>query len=261
MITKYIKKNLKNISGVNKDLLRQNILCIDSRQGDDIYIASYPKSGVTWLQHALCGMIYGMDVRLTPDSLVNMLIPDTHSNKYYLRTGRPVVFKTHALPQKNMKRVIHLVRDGRDVLASYHAMMKNLGRKISLKEMIIDKKGLFPCDWGTHARNWMSNPYNAEIIRISYEELKKEDGETFKKIASFIGVQLSDERIAEIVEQSKFEEMQKKEIKMGWGNGHVMKEGLFIRKGKVGSYKEEITEELTVFFENENADILKKLGY
>jgi hypothetical protein len=146
-------------------------------------------------------------------------------------------------------------------MASYFAMQKNLGANITLEEMIMEKKGLFPCDWGKHSLMWLQNPYDAEIIRVSYEEMKTKTIETFGKISKFIGVNVSDEKITDIVKQSSFDEMQKKEKKYGWSGGVSLNQGLFVRRGLVGSYKEEISEELVRHFERENEYTLTSLGY
>src|ERR1700728_3872206 len=79
----------------------------------DIVVAGYPKSGNTWMQYLLAGLRFGIDVRLAPDSLVQELIPDMHSKRFYKRHLAPMFFKTHQLPKREFRRVIYLVRDGR----------------------------------------------------------------------------------------------------------------------------------------------------
>src|SRR6516164_7971160 len=61
----------------------------------DIFLAAYPKSGVTWLQLLVAGAIYGLDPQQTPDSLVQDLVPDVHYRPSYKRYRTPTFFKTH----------------------------------------------------------------------------------------------------------------------------------------------------------------------
>jgi hypothetical protein len=108
------QESLINIS-VLEDLKKQCIYPTSYSNENDVFIASYPKSGTTWLRHLSTSLIYGMDASLVPDILVNLLFPDLHAFKYYLRSGMPVLYKTHDLPAPKMKKVVHLVRDVRDI--------------------------------------------------------------------------------------------------------------------------------------------------
>jgi hypothetical protein len=67
----------------------------------------------------LAGLIFGIDVRFAPDSLVQDLIPDVYYKRFYRRHLTPTFFKTHDLPRPQSRRVIYLVRDGRDAMVSY----------------------------------------------------------------------------------------------------------------------------------------------
>jgi Sulfotransferase domain len=86
---------------------------------EDIFIVGYPRSGNTWMQYLIAGAILDLNPRLAPDSLVQSLVPDVHATRFYKRFGTPTFFKTHHLPQSEYRRVLYLVRDGRDVMVSY----------------------------------------------------------------------------------------------------------------------------------------------
>src|SRR5438093_1486020 len=87
---------------------------IGEYEADDIFVVGYPKSGHTWFQNLLVGIVYGMDNRYAPDSLIQDLVPDVHYKKYYRRYMRPMFFKSHMFPTQQYKRVVYLLRDGRD---------------------------------------------------------------------------------------------------------------------------------------------------
>lgn len=252
-------ESLINIS-ILEDLKKQWIYPTSYTQENDVFIASYPKSGVTWLRHMTASLVYGMDASKVSDILVNMVFPDLHAYKYYLRTGFPVVFKTHDLPRPEMKKVLHLVRDGRDVMVSYYAMLKNQGYNITLDSMINDGAGLFPCDWSTHCSEWLKNPYEADICRISYEDLKHSPLKTLQKYCDFIGIEVDEKAISAAISQGEFSKMQKKEKDQGWGP-NKMGEGLFVRSGQTGSYRKEMAEELIKKFSDRNKNMLSSLGY
>jgi hypothetical protein len=79
---------------------------------EDIFIVSYPKSGNTWFQNLACGVVYGVDPRLAPSTLVHDLVPDLGYQKYYRRYANPMFFKSHSLPRADFRRVVYLLRDG-----------------------------------------------------------------------------------------------------------------------------------------------------
>jgi len=258
-ILKYYKKS--KTPSVEDKLLKIGLHPISYFNDQDVFIASYPKSGVTWLQHMTASLIYGLDASIVPDNLVNFLIPDTHAVDYYLRTVFPTVFKSHSLPRPHMKRVVHLVRDGRDVMVSYHAMLNSQGHNVSLEEMINNDKHVYPCSWASHCEQWLHNPYNAEILRISYEELILDTTKTLRKYSEFLNINVDENTLNRTIEKSKFANFQQKEKNQGWLPSFSMGNGVFFRRGKIGSHKDEMKREIKNIFDDKNKYIMNKLGY
>jgi hypothetical protein len=117
----------KSDSG-NNVLAAANLRLITDSDADDIFVAGYPRSGNTWMQYLLAGVIFGTDSRLTPDSLIQDLVPDVHYKRFYRRYRTPTFFKTHDLPQPRYRKVIYLVRDGRDAMVSYFHYLNALSK-------------------------------------------------------------------------------------------------------------------------------------
>jgi len=264
-IKKYLKNKLnikpeitEGISGIIQD---HNFIPISEVDDNDIFIAGYPKSGNTWMQNLIAGALYGIDTSLLPDKLTQEIVPDVHAKKYYKRFGDTTFFKTHELPEPHMKNVIHLVRDGRDVMASYYAMNKALNMSITLEDMILNGEGIFPSKWHIHTKEWLSNPFNAKVIIIKYEGLIEDAENELKKALDFFNIKRSDNIISQSVNGNTFNEMQRKEKEHGWYNTNWDKNEKFIRKGKIGSYKTEIPPELIKAFEKEAFKELEKFKY
>ena len=236
-------------------------------QSQDIFVAGYPKSGNTWVQNLLASIIYGIDARFLPDSLVHSLVSDVHYKKYYMRFLEQAFFKTHHLPRKEYKKVIYIIRDPRDVMASYFAMQKTLVPECNLKDMIIQGKHIFPCKWHVHVNAWMKNPYKAEILLLKYEDLKTDALKELMRICDFIGIQRPSDLLERAVKSNSIENMKIRENEFGMigpigverrkGN----KDAIFFRKGQVGSYKNEIPFELIQHMESEFSEEMNHYGY
>lgn len=229
----------------------------------DIFVAGYPKSGNTWFQNLITGVLYGADPFYAPDTLVQYAVPDVQQiHPYYKRFQDPMFFKTHYLPQPEYRRVVYLLRDGRDVMVSYlHHLAALQGKPLDFLDMVQTGAGLFPCKWHQHVLEWHSNPYGAEIIEIRYEDLKKDTVQEVKRFCAFAQIARDDALIARVVENASFEKMRQKEIATGWDHPLWPKDKPFVRRGKVGSYKDEMPPEVLEAFLNDARNTLLKCGY
>jgi hypothetical protein len=233
---------------------------IDSEPAD-VFVAGYPKSGNTWMQYLLAGAIFGSDARVVPDIVIQDLIPDVHYNEFYRRYLTPTFFKTHELPQPRHRRVVYLLRDGRDVMVSYFHHLTALGKSLDPVKIVATGEGLFPCRWHEHIEAWTANPYGAQMITISYETLKKDTVMALQKICDFTGVERDRATLESAVRNSTFEVLRKKEEKFGWSDPLWPKDKPFIRRGKVGSFKDEMSGEVLHAFMEQSESTMRWLGY
>jgi len=228
----------------------------------DVFVVGYPKSGNTWVQNLIAGAVYGVDLELTPDSLVQELIPDVHSKKVYKRYSSPVFFKSHAGPDPQYRRVIYLLRDGRDVMVSYYHYLRALKRDpIDLLELVQMRKGLFPCQWHEHVQRWLANPHQAEMLIVKYEDLKRNPMQELLRICAFADFTRSASALEHAIRKASFAAMQKREIALGWENARWPKDKLFVRRGEVGSYRDEMPPEVQKVFLREAKVVLQQTGY
>lgn len=246
---------------VSNRMIHQQYSSISKTNSKDIFLAGFPKSGNTWLQNIIAGLILNMDTKNLSDILSQSLVPDIHSAKFYKRYYEPMFFKTHSLPQPSYKKVIHLIRDGRDALWSYYQMKIELGENITLEEMVTKDKGLFPCSWHEHTRTWLDNPYKSDILIIKYELLIISPLIELKKICDFIGLTRTEKELDRIMEGNSFSEMKKKELIFGGYNKNFNPNGNFLRKGIIGDFKEGFPPELLQKFEDLARNELVKLNY
>lgn len=245
---------------VSKRLREQHFYPTTYIKENDIIIAGFPKSGNTWMQNLISGVLYGIDSTLLPDRLTQELVPEI-TKGYYKRILNFVCFKSHDLPKPEYRKIIHLVRDGRDAMASYYHFRKGLGYNETYKQHIIEGQNVYPCKWHLYNEKWIENPYNSDIITIRYEDLLKNPLIEMQRICKFIGVERQNELILRSIEGNSFKNMQKKEETFKKHSNIWPDDKKFFRKGKIGSYKEEIPKELVKYFENESHLILSHFGY
>lgn len=99
------------------------------------------------------------------------------------------------------------------------------------------------------------------MIIVRYEDLKKNTVNELQRICTFSGETREMAILERAVANASFAKMQKREIEFGWDNSAWPKGKLFIRRGKVGSYTEEMPVEVLTAFLLEARESLKKLGY
>jgi hypothetical protein len=214
------------------------------------------------MQNLVAALLYDLDGRLVPDTLVQMLVPDVHATCHYRRTQTPMFFKTHHFPRPEYRRVIHLVRDGRDAMVSYHHMNASLdGEAPDFVDMVSTGKGLFPCRWHEHVEAWMKNPHEAELITLRYEDLHRSPMTELRRLCEFAGLERDDASLARAVETCSFEVMRMKEKTLGWSDPKWPTDKPFVRRGKIGSYHDEMPEEALRIFMQQASPMLTKLGY
>src|SRR5579872_7348300 len=93
---------------------------------NDIFLASYPRSGNTWLRFVLSEALSGEEIDFDN---INSFIPELkwHKQGKPLLAGQGRVIKTHEQYRKEYKKAIYIVRDVRDCALSAHARTKEIG--------------------------------------------------------------------------------------------------------------------------------------
>jgi len=229
---------------------------------EDIFIAGYPKSGNTWFQDLVAGLVFGLISDKTHPKLVNDLVPDVHCDPVYKRYQTPSFFKTHHKPRPEYKNVVYLLRDGRDAMVSYwHHQCAMERKEVDFLEMVQSGKGLFPCKWHEHVTEWTANPYKARMITIKYEDLLAQPVRELERFCEFSGIEIDRPYIEMIVERASFKKLQKREERLGDATDVWPKDKAFFRRGVAGSHKDEMPEEVLNAFLAEAGETLKKHGY
>ncbi len=227
---------------------------------DDIYLASYARSGTTWLQM----IVY----QLTSDGSMdfNHITEPIPYFERALPMGRdvnslpsPRIFKTHLrysqLPKGPCKR-IYIARDGKDVLVScFHFFRDHSTFKGTFEEFFRQfMAGAAPSgSWFRHVGEWSAHAADPDILFIRYEDLMNHFEPTLRRIAAFLGRPIPPEKYAGIAERCSFRFMKQHEEKFAFLQELMLEYGFtgqgFIREGKTGSGKEQLTPEQKAIFD------------
>jgi len=206
---------------------------------DDLFVVGYPKSGNTWMQNLLAAAYFGIDPALTPDAIVQDLVPDVHHRRAYRRYADRMIFKSHALPWPEARSVIYLTRDPRDLLVSFSHHCAALGEKpIDAAAVAGSGHPRLPGTWKTHVAAWRENPYGASVLWLSYERLKADPFASLERVASFSQCSFDADRLRWACERSQLDRMRAKESR--WGFEGWPREARFVRRGEVGSHRDEL---------------------
>lgn len=247
--------------GVKDAMSKKGYYSIDNVREEDVFIVGFPKSGNTWMQHMVTGLCYGADMSRIHNNLVRELTPDEHQTKFYKRYNEVMCFKSHALPSERYKRVIYLVRDGRDAVVSLYHMLNGKGKSVTFDDIVRNNKGV-ETSWHDHVQAWLRNPHNAQILYVRYEDMKENPLSVLQKVAGFINVNVESSLLEKISANCSFGNMRLKEESKYWEKANDWKKGeYFVRKGQIGSFKTDFPQQTLSEFESQSAASLKKFNY
>jgi len=231
----------------------------------DVFLVGYMKAGTTWFRNLVAGVVYGLTSEHTPFSVVWELVPNHGRRKaYYKRFSTPMYFRTHDFPQPEYRRAVYVLRDGRDVVVSLAHHLKAVHKQdVDLAQLIKGKAPAFggTYKWHEHVEAWLSNPYAAEMLIVKYEDLKKDPLHEMRRFCQFAGLERDDALLEAAVANASFEKMREREARLGFGRQHWPQDQFFVRKGQIGSHKEELSPKLLEKFMREAAGTLRKVGY
>lgn len=256
------------LAKVRRKLFRQK--CIGNNfkaRDDDVFIASYPKSGNTWVRHMLAIVVSGDDCTF---SKMDSLVPDIYSisSSQLDSMLSPRIIKTHECYSNKYQTSIYIIRDPRDVMVSYyfHNKRMNLIGNISIGEfisniMISSAYGT----WGENVNSWISAAEAGKnVLLIKYEDLLKNPVLNLEKICIHFGLNVNNKRLINVVELSKIENLKKKEKneKKTWGPVQYSQGGMsFFRKGTMGDYCNYLDNYCEDLIKDEWGYLMKKIGY
>ncbi len=150
-------------------------------------------------------------------------------------------------------KFIHIIRDGRDVVASMLAASKGWGKIWAASDVETAASVWKRMVVGAREAGRCGDRY----LEVRYEELLSKGVTVLKRVFDFMGVQTELQNVASIYSQHQFETMKQKSIGT---NGLPLPAGFF-RKGRVGDWRQTLTARERYKLNEQAGDLLCALGY
>ncbi len=249
---------------------------------DDIVIATYAKSGTTWMQQIIAQLLFNGDPELAvaeispwldlrvPPKAVKLPYVAAQTHRRFLKTHLPV----DALVFSPQAKYLYIGRDGRDVVWSlynhhananqlwYDALNETPGRVGPPIERPPEDIREYWRDWlardgypfwsfWDNVRTWWQIRDLPNVRLVHFSELKRDLPGTIRQIAEFLQISVNESRWSDILEHCSFEWMKKnatKSVPLGglfWDAGA----GVFINKGVNGRWADVLTADESAEYE------------
>ncbi len=248
-----------------------------------IWVASFPKSGSTWMRYILAHLLFDVD---DEKALVREMVPNIHDWEGPLKYDWKGAYlaKTHLahhnLPARMKTRAaIYVIRNPLDVVDSSVAYMNP--RSDGEQQRIIDEfcstGSLEPwCtilgyeSWESNITSWTGESRDHALLIVQYEDMLKEPHEYIGRIAKFLDVDADDKKIEYVHDATTFSTMKQQEDKeVGSGAKGVFtderlfdkKNFSFMRSGKSGGYQECFSERQIEQLISRFGPTMESLGY
>lgn len=242
---------------------------------DDIVIATYAKSGTTWLQQIVAQLLFegaeGLEVaRMSP--CVEHRVPprevklpqlNAQAHRRFLKTHMPL----DALVFSPRAKYVHVARDGRDVVMSLHhhhsqanevwyqtlnetpglvgAPMPRPAATIQQYfDEWLERDGYPFWPFWSHARSWWRARRLPNVLMLHYTNLKQDLPGEIRRVAEFLDIPIRAAAWPSILEHSTFQYMKENATQSVPFAGKFWDEGAktFVNKGVNGRWREQLSE-------------------
>jgi hypothetical protein len=219
----------------------------------DAFVASYPKSGRTWLRFVLANYLndvfeLGLDVDF---HTMFRIIPNSMADKelgWGVRRARgrsrcPFLVASHDPYQRALffgRPIVFIVRDPRDVLVSryFHKSRHYRDFDGNMKAFLRSEELGVP-DYARYLNGWAKGLEGHRHLAIAYEHMSRTPASVVGDVLRFLTVDVDPDALARAIDASTFESMRALEVRDGLPTRDYERDqevSLRVRRGKVGGY-------------------------
>lgn len=258
-------KTSKNLT----DTKQSSDLIPKHSRDDDIFLVSYPRSGVTWISFLIANIISKtLNLNMTVNHFnIHGFVPDIHQGiDIPLDLGFfpfKRIIKSHSQYNPYYKNIIYILRDPRSVMVSYHKFLQGLEEYDGTVSDLIDDPRYGVVPWVNHLSEWVNGINPSIRFRIvKYEDFKQDTQKALCGLAFLLGIDLNEDTAEEIVNSCSIENMRRLENEtrtLSIDRKDTKFE--FVRSGSINSWKEDLTEKDISRIESVAYALMKEHGY
>jgi hypothetical protein len=214
---------------------------------DDLFLASYPRSGNTWIRFLLADLVTGKQASFQS---VDEMLPNVgaHEGAPGLAGGRRLI-KTHEAWRPEYHHGVYLIRDVRDVLISWYRVTRPDPDDLSdldafVSDFTTHRASPYGC-WSDHVRSWQrASERGLPITVYRFEDLKADPARALRDVAAALEIPATDEQVEGALARNTPEEMRRLEQE---GTDYLKRavghRSMGVRRGKVGGWRELLGEQ------------------
>jgi Sulfotransferase domain len=173
----------------------------------DVMLASYPRSGNTWMKFMLAELLAGQEIDFNNNEDIVPMV-GSHSGAPALLPGGGRLIKTHEPYSPAYGRAVYLLRDVRDVALSFRNLRGARGfgdepLDTFLPNFVAGKVGGYGT-WENHVTSWLTAAEgDSRIFVLRYEDLFDDTVLHLGRVASFLEVESTPEQIEVIAANNR----------------------------------------------------------
>lgn len=259
------------------------------------WLASYPKSGNTWVRAFLSGLLFertdinnlmGVSSDIAPE--MYQLVSARSIEKYdpgeeYLYrpaalataletcSWSPCILKTHfarlmvddmpMIPPKITAGALYLIRDPRDVCVSmsrhFDVSLEEAAEMLCRQDFSVKGEGLSQVvtDWSTNVSSWTKGA-RFPVKVVKYEDIVDDQIQQFSQITEFLHLSGS---VHAAALQASFQNLQVQEIENGFRERK--NDNSFFSSGTYGGWRDSLSVDIVTKIESKHAEVMKEHGY
>lgn len=252
--------------------VRRALLAVALADADG-FIASYPKSGRTWLRFILANYLADLlDLGLEVDfrSMFRILPNDVigrdkgfRAYRYRFRRDVPFLVMSHQPFHRTVfgrKPILLMVREPKDLLVSFyfHETRHRQAFQGGIKAFIRDEEhgSAALC---RYLNGWAQALPDRRHLVLSYEGLKSDPNAAMRRVIAFFGIEHDALVLERALRASSFEAMRAVERRTtipGPGYDRTDQDGVRVRRGRVGGYGDVLDRDDIAHIDRTCADLL-----
>lgn len=227
-------------------------------QPGDVFVATYPKCGTTWVQYIVYLLLHEA-APLAAGQTLGDVFPHLEEVGHELvaALSEPRLIKTHLpferTPWHDEAKYLFVVRNPFDCAVSFYHHTRGFVRHYDFAEGTWDT--FFECflagevdfgDYFDHLLSWWPRREAANVLFLTYEDLRAEPAAGVRRIGEFLGGTAATlagdtQRLERVVRESSFDRMRTGQDR--WSSRRPADMPAFVRKGAVGDWWGTFSEE------------------